>query len=69
MGTDAPFVQERLALFGKIVFLLAFSFFVVFNLLFVLGGKVPLAQQFSQQRNIWHFTSASALLALWIINS
>jgi len=67
MGTDAPFVQERLALFGKTVFLLASGFFAAFNILFIVGGRVPVATMLLQQRNIWHFLSASTLGALWVI--
>jgi hypothetical protein len=35
----SPFVQARLALFGKTVFLLSFGFFVIMNLAFVLGKR------------------------------
>jgi len=67
MGAGSPFVQERLALFGKTVFLLAFGFFVVFNGLFIVGGRAAVLPLLLQQRNIWHFLSASALGALWVI--
>ena len=67
MGAGSPFVQERLALFGKTVFLLAFGFFVVFNGLFIVGGRAAVLPLLMQQRNIWHFLSASALGALWVI--
>src|SRR5262245_36425036 len=58
-GAGWPFVQERLALLGKTVFLLAFGFFVVINALFVVAGGVPLVPLLLQQHNVMHFLSAS----------
>src|SRR5262249_27303734 len=63
-GAGWPFVQERLALLGKTVFLLAFGFFVVINALFVVAGGVPLVPLLLQQHNVMHFLSASVMAAV-----
>src|SRR5215471_7429982 len=54
----SPFVEERLALLGKIVFLLSFCFLVVFNGMLLAGGAtVPML---ITQANIWHLISSSS---------
>ncbi len=66
-GGGRPFVQARLALLGKTVFLLAFGFFVVINGLFIAGGRVAVLPLLTQQNNVMHFLSASVMAALWAI--
>src|SRR5262249_56497387 len=60
-GAGWPFVQERLALLGKTVFLLAFGFFVVINALFVVAGGGPLAPLLLQPPNVLPFLSRSGV--------
>jgi eukaryotic-like serine/threonine-protein kinase len=60
----APFVQDRLALLGKTVFLLSFGFFVVINGVLIAGG-VPILPLLMMQANVWHFLSSSLMVALW----
>jgi serine/threonine-protein kinase len=62
----SQFVQERLALLGKTIFLLSFGFFVVINGVLVSGG-VPILPLLSTQANVWHFLSSSLMAVLWTI--
>jgi eukaryotic-like serine/threonine-protein kinase len=62
----AQFVQERLTLLGKTVFLLSFGFFVVINGVLIAGG-VPILPLLMMQHNVWHFLSSSLMAVLWAI--
>jgi len=64
-----PFVQARLALLGKTVSLLAFTFFFVINGLIVAGAHVPPLLLLSARNNVWHFASASVMAAVWLVAS
>jgi serine/threonine-protein kinase len=68
-GGGWPFVQERLRLLGKTVFLLAFGFYVVINGLFIVGGGVPAVPLLMQQHNVWHLVSVLVMAALWAITA
>jgi serine/threonine-protein kinase len=63
----SPFVQERLAFLGKTVFLLSFTFFVVINGVFIVGGGLGILPMLVTQANIWHFLASSTMAALWAI--
>jgi hypothetical protein len=63
----SPFVQARLALLGKTVFLLAFGFFAVINGMLIVGGGVGILPSLVTQANVMHFLSASVMGALWVI--
>jgi hypothetical protein len=63
------FLQQRLALFGKVVFLLSFGFFVIMNSMIAIGGRVPVAVLFTQQSNVFHLLSSSVMAALWLVMS
>src|SRR6187549_853278 len=63
----SPFVQARLALLGKTVFLLAFGFFSVINGLLLLGGGLRVLPALATQANLMHFLAASVMAALWVI--
>jgi serine/threonine-protein kinase len=66
--TGSPFVQARLSLLGKTVFLLAFGFFTVINGLLLLGGGLAIAPMLLNQANIWHFLAASVMAVLWLVS-
>ena len=51
----SPFVQARLALLGKTVFLLAFGFFAVINGLLVAAGGFGILPALVTQANVMHF--------------
>ena len=59
----SPFVQSRLALLGKTVFLLAFGFFTVMNGMLVLGGGLSIVPALVTQANVMHFLAAMVMLA------
>ncbi|HVR21536.1 MAG TPA: serine/threonine-protein kinase, partial [Polyangiaceae bacterium] len=61
----SPFVQARLALLGKTVFLLAFGFFTVINLVFIASGGLAILPMLVNQANVFHFLSALVMAALW----
>jgi serine/threonine-protein kinase len=61
----SPFVQARLALLGKTVFLLAFGFFAVINGLLIVGGGLRILPALVTQANVMHFLAASVMGVLW----
>jgi len=65
----SPFVQARLALLGKTVFLLAFGFFSVMNVIFVAGGGFGILRSLVTQANVMHFLAACVMGALWLVAS
>src|SRR6266545_4872281 len=65
----SPFVQARLALLGKTVFLLAFGFFAVMNGMLVMGGGLGILPFLATQANLWHFFAASVMGVVWLLAS
>jgi serine/threonine-protein kinase len=65
----SPFVQARLALLGKTVFLLAFGFFAVMNGLLLAAGGLAVLPALVTQANVMHFLAASVMGFLWLIAS
>jgi eukaryotic-like serine/threonine-protein kinase len=65
----SPFVQARLALLGKTVFLLSFGFFVIMNCVMIVAGRAPVLPTLVTQANVMHFLSSSVMGALWAIAS
>jgi len=63
----SSFVQARLALLGKTVFLLAFGFFSVMNGLLLVGGGMRVLPLLVTQASVMHFLSASVMGILWAI--
>src|ERR1041384_5351521 len=63
----SPFVQARLGLLGKTVFLLSFGFFLVINGLLALGGGVHVLPMLVNQANIWHALASSVMALLWVV--
>lgn len=63
----SPFVQVRLALLGKTVFLLAFGFFAVMNGVLVAGAGFHILPALVTQANVMHFLSASVMGVLWMV--
>jgi tRNA A-37 threonylcarbamoyl transferase component Bud32 len=63
----SPFVQQRLALLGKTVFLLSGSFFIVINTLMLAGGGLAALPALATRANLWHFLAASVMGLLWAI--
>ncbi len=61
----SPFVQARLGLLGKTVFLLSFGFFLVINGLLFVGGGVRVLPLLVNQANIWHALASSVMALLW----
>jgi serine/threonine-protein kinase len=65
----SPFVQARLALLGKTVFLLSFGFFAIINCVVMVGGGVRMLPSLVTQANVMHFLSSSVMGGLWLIAS
>jgi eukaryotic-like serine/threonine-protein kinase len=65
----SPFVQARLALLGKTVFLLSFGFFTVMNCVVIAGAGIGVLPTLVTQANVMHFLSSSVMGALWAIAS
>jgi eukaryotic-like serine/threonine-protein kinase len=63
----SPFVQARLALLGKTVFLLAFGFFAVMNALLLIAGGVAVLPALATQANLMHFLAASVMGVVWAV--
>src|SRR5690348_3459128 len=63
----SPFVQARLGLLGKTVFLLSFGFFLVINGLLALGGGIHVLPMLVNQANIWHALASSVMALLWAV--
>jgi serine/threonine-protein kinase len=62
----SPFVQDRLALLGKTVFLLSFGFFAVINGMLIASG-VAVLPLLMTQANVMHFLSSSVMVVLWAV--
>ena len=65
----SPFVQARLALLGKTVFLLSFGFFVVINCVVTVAAGISVLPSLVTQANVMHFLSSLIMGALWAIAS
>jgi len=63
----SPFVQARLRLLGKVVFLLSFGFLAVFNGMLLGAGGWAILPALVTQANIWHFLSSSLMAILWVL--
>ena len=64
---ESSFVQARLALLGKTVFLLAFGFFAVFNAVLLVAGGLGSWPALITQRNVMHLASVSVMALLWAL--
>jgi serine/threonine-protein kinase len=63
----SPFVQARLALLGKTVFLLAFGFLIVINAALLLGGGLAVLPALLNQTNLFHLLAVSVMATLWVV--
>jgi serine/threonine-protein kinase len=61
------FVQERLALFGKTVFLLCFGFYVLGNSPILLSGQVKVLDFILHPGSTIHLAACAVPLALWLL--
>jgi len=68
-GPGNPFVQARLALLGKTVFLLSFGFFAVMNGMMLLGGGLAVLPALATQANLFHFLASLVMALLWAVAS
>ena len=57
----SPFVQARLSLLGKTIFLLSFGFFAIMNALLLAGGGLRMLPLLAHQANLMHFLSSSSM--------
>jgi serine/threonine-protein kinase len=62
----ATFVQDRLRLLGKTVFLLSFGFYVAINGLYIASG-VPPGPLLTMQHNVMHLVASSVMGAVWVV--
>ncbi len=60
------FVQDRLRLLGKTVFLLSFGFYVAINGLYIAGG-VPVWPLLTMQHNVMHLIASSVMGVVWVV--
>ncbi len=60
------FVQDRLRLLGKTVFLLSFGFYVAINGLYIASGVAPWPL-LTMQHNVMHLTASFVMGALWVV--
>jgi hypothetical protein len=60
------FVQDRLRLLGKTVFLLSFGFYVAINGLYIASG-VPPGPLLTAQYNVMHLVASSVMGAVWVV--
>jgi eukaryotic-like serine/threonine-protein kinase len=60
------FVQDRLRLLGKTVFLLSFGFYLAINGLYIASG-IPPWLQLTMQHNVWHLIASSVMGAVWAL--
>jgi len=65
----SPFVQARLALLGKTVFLLSFGFFAIINCVVIAVGGASVLASLATQANLMHFLSSSMMAGLWVTAS
>jgi eukaryotic-like serine/threonine-protein kinase len=63
---SSSFVQVRLSLLGKTVFLLSFGFFVLMNALLLAGGGLRVLPLLANQANLMHLLSSSSMAVLWL---
>lgn len=63
----SPFLQARLALLGKTVFLLSFGFFMIINCVVIAGAGFGMLPSLVTQANVMHLLSSSVMGVLWII--
>jgi hypothetical protein len=62
----AAFVQARLALLGKVVFLLSFGFYIVLNALWIASG-MDAGVLLLMQHNVMHLASSMVMAVLWFL--
>ena len=65
-SAGSTFVQQRLRLMAKVVFLLSFGFYVVINGIFIASGTDPV-ELFGHHHNIWHLTASSVMAVIWVL--
>jgi eukaryotic-like serine/threonine-protein kinase len=60
------FVQDRLRLLGKTVFLLSFGFYVAINGLYIASG-VPPGPLLTMHHNVMHLIASSVMGVVWVV--